>query len=321
MKVYDSILGQALFSMILTLCFSGCGSPMYPQPQAPVEDMSKYLPVVTEVSGSAAFGAHCNYGTYQDPVAVPLELYNCPMGLEVLELEKQLPALMFQIDCRKRTLDIRGPTLGTKMTTWEFLPDGHFWLALDGGYAQLKEDGAGNTGCVTPLVAELWGDIDCTDMDKAKMHIETVWWMDKNYNTLIGTSAPGGPATEPSATPSPNSPTSDPVPSTPTPTPPAAPEPAPTSPMPAPSIAVPNYPSAPANPNPNNRPWLYLRGMKLPHASSTGASVDSPFPGATATPASTIPRDLPRCKMPAASTLNTPAGCYLHTVNHFNMCL
>lgn len=169
--------------VFLLLSVSGCGKGRGEQPSAAAPEPDQ-TPAPIEASpenfkGAARFGGQCPYGTFAPTQEVPLELWNCPTGLPLVELKGPLEPLILQADCKKKTLDVRGPVRSLNATTWEVMPDGSFYFTLETGSAILKNDGAGHSNCSVPLSANFWGRIDCTDRDKAVIRIETVWWLAK----------------------------------------------------------------------------------------------------------------------------------------------
>ena len=142
----------------------GCGSidrdaPTPPPPSPPVRSKDGEVPL----KGSVPIGSQCPYGSIVTPQDVPLELWSCPLGLSEVELTQPLQPMILQADCKKRTLDLRGALHSLKATTWEVMPDGSFFFAVDAGPAQLKKDGAGNTNCTVPTIANVWGQLTGTD--------------------------------------------------------------------------------------------------------------------------------------------------------------
>lgn len=177
MKVWTRAIG-ALF---LVLGIYACGKPVTSEEvnaetdQMPGEAAAVPPEGLVEIKGFAGFGSHCPYGMFSPPSPVPLEMYDCPIPQPSLELSEDLQPIVFQIDCKKRTIDLRGMRRDQESTSWEFMPDGSFRLTVDAGYAKFKDDQSGNVNCAAPLKADLWGMIDCTDRDNAKIKVETVW--------------------------------------------------------------------------------------------------------------------------------------------------
>jgi hypothetical protein len=184
---------------LLALTFLiGCGKP--------VKDEAKEAEEGTPVVGVAGFGSQCPYGFTEDPFPARLELWNCPIGLEKVELSEPLRPLYFQVDCKKKTMSVRKPNR-TMDTAWEIMPDGSFFMTVDGGMAKLNSDGPGRGKCGTPLSVDLMGKVDCSDRDKVNIKVESVFWLAKKNenNNPRNVGVPGMPVGEPnpSMTPSP----------------------------------------------------------------------------------------------------------------------
>ncbi len=306
----------AILALLIGIC--GCGrgdldSSLPISSNPPME----FSPGMTTVVGSAQFGSQCPYGSFSAPHEVPLELWSCPIGLPSVELVEPLQPLVLQADCKKKTLDIRGITPHSgAANTWEVMPDGSFYLIIDAGMAKLKNDGSGTLNCATPLTGNLWGKIDCTDRDKAKIHVETVWWLGQPYQSVIA------PFPYPSRTPYPGSsstPTSTSTPDS-TPTPTLSPSPS-LSPIPSPS-------PSPSLPLRRSEVSWALSPESLPSSvpsmvpiTTLPSSVPSPLPvihpsatpsGMPSTPSAGGSSALPECKL--------PRGCYFHNITHINQC-
>lgn len=160
----------------LAILVQGCGSE---STTARPEEQTSLPSNMKKVVGSARFGNQCPYGSVIPPQPVAIELYDCPLNVPQVELTKPLQSFILQVDCKKKTLDIRSDDRSVTPTSWEVMPDGNFYLTMNAGRAYLAEDGAGNKNCSTPLMADLWGKIDCQDRDQAKIKVQTVWWLDK----------------------------------------------------------------------------------------------------------------------------------------------
>ena len=174
--------------------FLGCGSS---NEKAPVGDGD-----MSAMKGFAAFGTQCVSGFNTDPKAVKLELWSCPTGLKTLELAEPIQPLYFSADCGRKALTIRSYDRSVN-ANWELMPDGTFYITQDGLNAKLKDDGAGDPNCSTPLSMDLWGQVDCTSQntDQAKIHFETVMWLNKETVSAPSaiSSAPSAPAPQPLA--------------------------------------------------------------------------------------------------------------------------
>ncbi|MEK6706559.1 MAG: hypothetical protein AAB116_01380 [Candidatus Poribacteria bacterium] len=202
--------------LLIIANFSACGKPVTQQllDIEPVADDEKPVPVI----GTVSFGSQCPYGTVSPLVPLPLNLWDCPVGLNALELITPLRPLVLQVDCKKKVISARSENRELD-TAWEIMPDGSFYFTIDGGTARVKNDGAGNNNCSIPLSADMWGKVDCSDRDKVNINIEAMWWFGKK---------------EPSPTTSP-SPVISPSPSI---SPPPSPSPSPTSSLPSPRPTV-----------------------------------------------------------------------------------
>jgi len=143
------------------------------------EPASTTVEGLTPVRGAAAFGSQCPFGTYDQPVSAKLQLWNCPTGLPNVELNEQLEPLIFQVDCKKKTLSVRRINR-TMDTFWNLMPDGSFNITVDAGKASLKSDGSGRGACSIPVTADLSGKVDCSDRDKAVIPVEAVYWTGRN---------------------------------------------------------------------------------------------------------------------------------------------
>ncbi len=192
------VLGALTFTFLI---FNSCGrNRAIEMPSPSGQEMEGEVPPgLTLVYGSARFGSQCPFGSYGSPQEVPIELWGCPLGLNSVELNESLQPLILQADCKKKTMDVRGVNRSQQSTTWEMMPDGTFYFSVDGGVARLKQDGAGNQNCQIPLAADMWGKVDCTDRDRAIVHVETIWWLGKSPHQVIGNPMPTStPRAEPS---------------------------------------------------------------------------------------------------------------------------
>jgi len=256
----------------IILFWAGCGSP----------DRDVEAEAFTTVNGNAIFGSQCPYGSLSKPQAAALNLWDCPLGLKTVDLAQPLRPIVLQADCKKKILVAR--TLdGTLDTSWEVLPNGEFSFSIDGGYATLKDDGKGNAGCSVPLVADLSGKLDCSDRDKVKISVETVWWLDRV-------------APQPSPNPS------------------LAPSPRPSN---------PNNPVATPIPVPSNIPTHLptrlptITPTTLPTAPPTARPTPAP------TPRPTRPLEfflMTPTKAPTGPKCGVPKGCYFYASTEINQC-
>jgi len=255
-----SIQIYLLFSLILGGCsLENSSAP----PPSDSETQSASEPAVIEaaaldVHGSGAFGSQCPHGFFSQPKPISLQfITEVHPRIEAVELNENLPAFTFQIDCIKMTLDVRKEGNPTELSTWEVMPDGNFYLTVNAGFAYLKRDFNQHINCQTPIVADMWGRIDCSDIDHPIMKIETLWWTGKNLNSLENTG--------PRPTPSPS------ISHSPAPFPQPSPSPS------APSVLPPSH--SDPHPQPSLSPW------PLPD--------HTPQPGPTFGPANPSPAPLP----------------------------
>ncbi|MGK5082278.1 hypothetical protein WDW37_03155 [Bdellovibrionota bacterium FG-1] len=306
MKAGTLILGVVGAGALIAVTQFGCGKtgpdPIVeePEPQQSVVNNDPTDTPNTEVQpeatpeldrqvpfkGEARIGGQCPTGFNVSPVLVPLELWDCPLRIKPVELTEPLTPLLFSADCNRKVLTIRTQERSID-TNWEFLPDGSFFITLEGLNAKLKDDGEGNKDCTTSLTADIWGKVECgTGRDPKHIKFETTLWLNKP-----ALSSPV-PAPSPSISAS-ASPSTSPHPSgTPSPTQTPSPFPSPTismTPLPSPSPSV--------IPNPTPRPTL----TTLPHLRAPGLF------------AFLQPSSAQKCKVPEGK-------CYLHAIHQIQPC-
>lgn len=154
---------------VAAFALAGCGRP----------DADSVVPDgMTVVEGTGAFGSQCPYGSISDPKPVRLGLWDCPIGQDPLELKRSPTPLIFQADCKEKTLAIRTADRAVD-TFWKVMPDGSFLTTIEAGLVQLADDGAGNRDCNAYAQAEVWGKLDCTDQDRVTIHVNTLWYLAK----------------------------------------------------------------------------------------------------------------------------------------------
>lgn len=152
---------------------------------------------VMPVDGSLLIGSRCQDGSIMAPQPVPLEVYRCPLNnLRRLPLAESLGPITLKADCKLRLLDIQKLDRSS-LTTWEFMPNGSFDIIIDGGIVKLKNDGNSAETCGTPVMANLFGHVDCTDPLKPKIYLDSAWYL----NETIQVAMPQ-PSANPSAMPS-----------------------------------------------------------------------------------------------------------------------
>src|SRR5699024_7837378 len=123
--------------------------------------------------------SQCPYGSVSPPKPLKLDLWDCPLGLKAVELSEPIEPLAFQVDCAKKMIDVHPSNKSLPHTTWEALPDGHFYFSVDAGTVKFKKDGSGNTDCAAPITAEMWGQLECKDRDRVTIRMETIWRISK----------------------------------------------------------------------------------------------------------------------------------------------
>jgi hypothetical protein len=265
-------LSALLFIVALSVSWGGCNPVANPPAAPPSNDQpsnDQQAPMQpnsdsggeteVEVVGSALFGSQCPFGSFSHPQPVSVELLSCPIGLSSVELLEPLEPLILQADCKGKIMDVRGATLSYPATTWELRPDGTFDFTVTAGQAKLKDDGSGTGNCVVPLIAEMWGKIDCTDRDRVGIHLETAWRLDSK--SIASGSASPSPSPSPSSNPRPST------------------RP---SPFGFPLTAIPSIAWERSQPSPlPSDPW----------PAPSLSPVPSPFPAPT-------PSSLPKCKLP-----------------------
>lgn len=156
--------GIAVAGFLVT---TACGKP---DPDSVIPDG------MTQVEGAGAFGSQCPYGSISDPRPVRLGLWDCPIGQDPLKLTRSPSPLVFQADCKEKTIAIR--TADRQIDTlWKVMPDGSFLTTIDMTPVQLADDGSGQRRCNAYPQAEIWGKLDCTDQDRVVIKVDTIWWL------------------------------------------------------------------------------------------------------------------------------------------------
>jgi hypothetical protein len=172
------------------------------------------------VNGAEGFSTQCPSGTIEPVTPITnMQLYNCPIGVDTLQLTQPLEPIYLQADCQKKTITAR--TLDKRIeSAWETMPNNSFYFTLGMGTdgqdnrlrASLASDGSGgHSNCTTPLTVAIDGSMDCTNPDKPIIHFETTMWPHLKPNPVqssrpVPIVTPGPTATgpvEPSGTPTP----------------------------------------------------------------------------------------------------------------------
>ena len=135
------------------------------------------------VKGNASFGSQCPYGSVSSAKPVKLGLWDCPLGLDAVELSTPPQPLFLSADCKDMTMSVRTGDR-TLDSFWEVLPDGSYSVTVDVGAVQLRSDKkSGGSPCTTFTQAEIWGKLNCKDRDKVEIEVHTLWWLGKGKKT------------------------------------------------------------------------------------------------------------------------------------------
>jgi hypothetical protein len=196
MKIGARALGGWIFLGAVGLgTLASCGSPV------DGEGMKS-------VSGSVTFGSQCQDGTFDPGHAVELEMWNCPVEVDEFVLRKPLEPVILQADCITNVMSIRsmsghGPAVDK--SKWNFFANGNFEVTVDGGVAELEDDGLGNAGCTQPLTLHLSGRVNCPQGSGIGLTIDTeaVWFAEKYVETPRPSPSPS-PLPSPTPLPSPS---------------------------------------------------------------------------------------------------------------------
>lgn len=142
------------------------------------------------VNGQAFFGSQCPYGSVPPPFAADLEAWSCPIGVKPLQLAEPMQPLVLQADCTKKYISVRTQNRRVD-SSWEVMPDGSFFITLEGVAVKLGRDGAGNSNCTVMASVDVSGKLNCGDRDKVKIDFETVWWLGQRPPTPQASASPG----------------------------------------------------------------------------------------------------------------------------------
>ena len=76
------------------------------------------------VNGAEGFSTQCPSGTIEPVTPITnMQLYNCPIGVDTLQLTQPLEPIYLQADCQKKTITAR--TLDKRIeSAWETMPTG-----------------------------------------------------------------------------------------------------------------------------------------------------------------------------------------------------
>gem|GEM_PF-2042581 len=186
---------------VLATASTGCGKPSDEAGAAPI-DSSPGITVVEPqdatsekpVIGNGSFGAFCPHGSIQEPLPVKLTSWDCTMPVDKVEISQALIPLMLSADCKDKTLAIRTQDRSVN-SPWNIMPDGSFYLTVEGLQVGLKSDGSGSGECITPVSVDLFGKLECLDQDRINIKYDAIWWLGKG--PLPTTSAAPTPAVAP----------------------------------------------------------------------------------------------------------------------------
>ena len=162
-----------LAGLTLIIATSACEAPDSPAtaPDTPNTNAA----AITPVKGQTAFANGCPFGSQENFRPASLELWNCPIGLDTLELKQDFQKILLQVDCKKNVVIVRNEAR-TLDSSWEVLPNGKFDFTVDGGIGQFASDGSGkHTDCSVPMMVDVSGQLDCKNRDQVNYQVETVW--------------------------------------------------------------------------------------------------------------------------------------------------
>jgi hypothetical protein len=159
-----AVVGLSLIALGVT---TGCGKPANAVPEG-----------ATEVSANTAFGSQCPYGSIADPKPTQLVAWDCPNLSGPIQLLEPVQPMIFMADCKKKTIAIRSGDRKLD-SAWEVMPDGSFYVTVDGWSTRLKSDGNGHSNCLANMATDVIGKLDCKDRDKANIDVEAVYWLGK----------------------------------------------------------------------------------------------------------------------------------------------
>lgn len=135
----------------------------------------------TEINGNMFYRSQCPYGTLSEEAPLYLELWDCPMGVDSVNLVSASRNLVFKADCKEKLVTIRSDD-GALNLVWQTMPNGVFNATFDGGLIGLSGDTANaNSSCSTNAMVEVRGRVNCDDpnldRDKVNIEAEILWWL------------------------------------------------------------------------------------------------------------------------------------------------
>jgi hypothetical protein len=201
-----------LITAIASLLTTRCGKPDSPanegngandQTGAAPQGSGSYM----EVKGVVGYASQCPSGAISAVTPVPIAgMYDCPIGLNQVELEDAIEPIYLSVDCKNRIISAR--TADRRIdTAWNALPDNTFFFTLDGLKARLKTDGtAAHNDCETPLSVDFMGKLQCdsasNNRDQVDIQFEAVMWTSRPSTSTHTPSTPASPVPVPSTIPS-----------------------------------------------------------------------------------------------------------------------
>jgi hypothetical protein len=137
------------------------------------------------VLGDTAFGSQCPYGTQSELSPAKIGLWDCPeMARGRIELAAPPQPLYFQADCKKKLLIVRSADY-TIDTMWEVMPDGAFYVTIEGGPVRF----ASPKNCTSYTSLDVFGRLDCLDRDRVNIEVDALWWISKGTRPADATGA------------------------------------------------------------------------------------------------------------------------------------
>src|SRR5690606_8273986 len=83
----------------------------------------------------------------------------------------------FQADCKKKFLIVRSADRSID-TMWEVMPDGSFYVTMDGGPTRFVAP----MSCTAYTKLDLVGRLNCQDRDKVTVEVDAIWWLNKGVS-------------------------------------------------------------------------------------------------------------------------------------------
>ena len=146
-----------------------------PGNETPVAQVTPTATVEPLLGETAFVGTQCQFGSLPDPLPAGLTADSCasqtgaiatsdsPLSPAKIDFTRPLIPLLFQADCRSRTLIIRSTDQSID-TSWDILPNNSFDVEFEGGMLALSTDGAGP--CVSYTAIRVTGLVACDKPDQ-----------------------------------------------------------------------------------------------------------------------------------------------------------